>query len=295
MGIFRRMVVAIMGLSVVLVVLIGIMFARHSYKRSDQIDERDLKDFPVKKTNNSAQPLPEHVLCINLPYREDAWVEIQQQFKKHLLPPCERLIATVGHYLPPNLYLNTGVITNTFVKHLAQNPNHRGHLGALFSHKEAFSRMVEGRWNLTLIVEDDVVLSPTFRTDLMKRIGSLNLYDSEWDVLLLGFSCDVGGCQQCERNDNHKEPIATGIVRVGYAIGLWAYLVRDHTVAKKLHDENNLSWMLDHAMNNMGLKMYGCVPCIGCHPGTSRTSAWDYTQTTKTPNGRSQYTSDCTQ
>jgi GR25 family glycosyltransferase involved in LPS biosynthesis len=293
MGTFRRLIMAVMCLAVVLFVLTGVIFARNVHNRADKIDLRDLKEFPIDNTIVDTLSMPEHVVCINLPYREDAWEDVHKQFKKHLIS-CTRLIATIGHYLPPTLFKGKGVITDRLVNHLENNPNHRGHLGALFSHKEIYFQMIEGQWGMTLIVEDDVVLSDNFRQDMSDRIAALEKYDPLWEILLLGFSCDVGGCIQCEKNQKHITPVTKGIVKIGYFIGLWAYIVRDHVVAKRIHNVKH-DWMIDHAMNNMDLNIYGCIPSIGQHPGSSRISAWDYTHITRRPKGRTQYVSDCTQ
>jgi len=170
----------------------------------------------------------------------------------------EQVDATVGQYLSPKVL--EPILSAPLMKQMSIDPGFRAHIGMLLSHKECWWRMIQGERGITLVMQDDAMPCQNFAQSMHNLLT--NLDDLEWDLMLLGFSCDQRTCASCELNEPN-EKMRTGIIRVRYAVGVWGYLVRDHHVARKLHDQ----WPLDdYSFNQVpGLMVLGCVPPLISH------------------------------
>ena len=206
-------------------------------------------------------------ICISLPYRNKKF-----NFKKY--PFVELFSATKGKSLRVDTIPN-GMLTTSYKTHLLNTPNQMGHLGCTFSHVNAWKSVQEQ----TIILEDDVILDKDFSTLIHKKIDSVSNLDSNWDILLLGFSCSYDSYKKCHENDNGK--IVDGIVPVKIWMGLWGYVINGKKSARKILDHiYPLRWHIDHHLANLiqsnKIKVYGCIPNIAYHPGRTKVDSWDY-------------------
>jgi len=185
----------------------------------------------------------------------------------------------VGKELRANDY-SDAVLHPDFRKHFKSKPKHMGHLGCLFSHIGIYRMVVDQRWGMTIVLEDDAVLDAEFRTQLADRLARVSQVDPNWDLLLLGFSCDYKSYDKCHRNDGADIQMSF-IVPVSYFMGTWGYVIRNEDVAAKLLKHMfPVTWCIDHHLCNMiekkKLKVYGTLPSLAFHPGKWRMSSWGY-------------------
>lgn len=155
--------------------------------------------------------------------------------------------------------------------------DYRGHLGCTLSHLQ----VIDSVRATTVVLEDDVSFVQDFRPLLESTIVTLEKQDPEWDILLLGWSCNYNDHGHCMEND--VEPVVDGLTKVHYFFGGWAYMIRSKEVARRILDlfdpipfHIDLT-LADAAMHNK-LKVYGCVPTLVNHAGELRISSHDYTQ-----------------
>lgn len=218
-------------------------------------------------------------VCISLPYRKDKYKMVKDSFHKQGIQ-IEWSPGIVGkHMLPAEL--PNGFVTDRVRGHWSKNPQHLGHLGATLGHQKTWRDIVDFYHGVTFIGEDDVLIDKYFKNLLNERLLELNQYDPDWDILLLGFSCSYDSYDKCHKNDPFKEPIGKGLVKVGYFIGLWGYVINGKKSAEKiLQNVFPYDWMVDHHLNllieKQVIQVYGCVPNIAMHPGSYGCSSWNY-------------------
>lgn len=222
---------------------------------------------------------PWNIECISLPYRDNQFQHVRKQALKqnldiHKFPAVQGKLLDLDQFSDQQLHPKLR-------KWLIKRPDHMGHWGATLSHLGVYQKMVQDQQGLTMILEDDVTLCPNFATEVQHHLDKVEQLDPQWDLLLLGFSCDYAADRKlCSCNDGRKLQKDT-LLPIGYFIGMWAYMVRDHhTAAKILQQLPPMQSFIDHDMNRLGrkgaLKIYGCVPHLAFHPGTIRVSSLGY-------------------
>jgi GR25 family glycosyltransferase involved in LPS biosynthesis len=172
---------------------------------------------------------------------------------------------------------------------------HKGHLGATMSHFQLWHTLTqESRWEdvWILIVEDDALPCVDFDRQWTHMVKQLT---DEVEVVYLGWHCNYDDHQGCYENDTWVVPgenlKQVRLKPVGYAIGLWGYMIRGGRVARKLLSTMlPVSQPIDHAMMEVKnqIHMRCCVPPILLHPGTTRISSYRLDSTTDTHLYRSQ-------
>jgi GR25 family glycosyltransferase involved in LPS biosynthesis len=157
--------------------------------------------------------------------------------------------------------------------------DYRGHLGCTLAHLSVL-RSLHGP---AVIMEDDILLGPSFLKMFQTQYQALTELDPEWDIWLLGGCCRYNDHVLCQEND--QEPIwKPGLVRLRYFFGAWAYVIRSERVAQALLQEFEpvIPWHIDLTMAEAArqgrLRIYGSVPTLVDHPGWLRYSSFDYNQ-----------------
>jgi len=284
--------------------------------------EAEKCDKPMtSRTKQHRLNLPTYM--INLDYRYAAWQRAQTQWQPVLKRPLNRWRGVVG----PWLYQATHAfaphtVTSSFATYLQDHTHHIGHLGAALSHLNLWRHVAQTQSSAVLVLEDDVQPTAQLTSQLDHYLEQLNRRDDQWDVLLLGFSCETQLCKECGDNEGLANSLIGGITPVGYGIGLWAYVINGPRAAQLMLDHVlPLDWCVDHelaaqsAFRNRtqhrkvtprtphglnesvnvrlhhkpgAIRLYGCIPHLVPHPGTFTCSEWSYTA----HNPVSSYTSD---
>lgn len=164
--------------------------------------------------------------------------------------------------------------------------NYMGHLACSLTHVKILENAIHDHY--TLILEEDADIQHDFRKRLIHCVDALNKLDEEWDILLLGFSCDYKHHFYHKLNDQEPmHPVNNNgeeqyIARVHAWIGGWAMLYRPHVKEWLLPHLTPLNWHIDIAISDLArlgkIKAYGCLPPLVFHPGYLRLSSWDYEQ-----------------
>jgi GR25 family glycosyltransferase involved in LPS biosynthesis len=152
-----------------------------------------------------------------------------------------------------------------------------GHLGCSLTHL----RITRNLTRMTMVLEDDAILTPDFATRLDQQLSTLQTLDPDWDILLLGLTCQYNHSVHCHLNDGFK-PVH-GIVRIKYFFGGWAYVIHQRSTADKILKEfDPMPWHFDLTCADMArknrLKVYACIPVLVLHPGVLSVSSFQYTQ-----------------
>ena len=157
--------------------------------------------------------------------------------------------------------------------------DYRGHLGCTLSHLAVLKSITSP---LTVVLEDDVCPSENISPKITELIKAATRVEKDWELLLLGFSCDYKDHHFNRLND--VEPVYEGgVVRLHHWIGQWAYVVRDPTTAQRLFALlNPIPWHIDLALANLArtgrVMVLGAVPPLVNHPGHLRLSSFDTDQ-----------------
>lgn len=223
-----------------------------------------LYDIPPLNTQ-----IPIDYICVNLPHRRNKLEAIRNVFQTYGVE-IQAFDAVDGRNLNMDLY-NTSTLTASYSKRIKSNPEQKGHLGAAFSHLGVLQLIIDHQKNRTLVVEDDCVLGNDFITRLQEALVRMDLTDPTWDILQLGYSCSYDDCRLCHRNDEISVQEG-GIVKIGYSIGLFGYVVNGVKAAENIMNHVfPIDQHIDHHYQQMNLdgqiRMYGVIPNILFHPG----------------------------
>lgn len=215
--------------------------------------------------------------CINLPFRRGKY----EHMKKMLLKESIQLNffnGINGKELSVESY-HSDFLTPTYKLYLQTNPKQKGHLGATFSHLSMLQLIVDERLGQTVVFEDDCVIHKGFSNELFDCLERMELVDPDWDILQLGFSCSYDSYYKCHQNDDVT--IRAGkIIRLGYAIGLFGYVINGEKGATNLLKHMfPVSWHIDHHIQNLNnkgkIKAYATIPNIVFHPGKTEISSFN--------------------
>ena len=255
------------GLSVAL----GVYFARRP---------RGKKYYPVDR---ALRPGIVEYRCISLPYRRNKFERMEKMFAKQGLT-LKLFNAINGKDLHIERY-HERFLTKSYRNHFSKKPNHKGHLGATFSHLGMLQLICDEDLGVTAVFEDDCTICKDFESELLDCIQKVDLIDPDWDVLQLGFSCSYKSYGKCRQNDG-VEIQAGRIIRLGYGIGLFGYVVNGTKGAQNmLQNMFPINWHIDHwwqTLNTRGVvKLYATIPNIVFHPGTVEISSFN--EVYKTP------------
>lgn len=203
---------------------------------------------PISNTRGASL---DHTLCLSLPWKEEAWQQIQHACEVEGIP-CTRIYSTVGQYLIRDVFRAFPHVYSA--KMVDANPDWKGYMGTICSHKHAWQHMIEEKLGTTLIVEDDVTCVNLVKTTtvatlhkstvatLYKSIVTLTQKDPEWDVLLGNPSC----------------AFSNELVRLYFSRASMAcYVVRDALVAERLWNQWPITQRMDRSINELGLRIYG--------------------------------------
>jgi glycosyl transferase family 25 len=150
---------------------------------------------------------------------------------------AERAVAAIGRVLAP------------------------GEIGCALSHLRLYQRMMDENIEVALILEDDAVIHP----DTLAILTRWQEFPSDWELLLLQHSCDIGGplswwhCQSL-----------TPAYRIGRfarpTYGTVGYLIRQGAARKILARAYPVHAPSDHWTGGLletGIRLYGLEPpCI---------------------------------
>lgn len=224
--------------------------------------------------------LPVRTVCVTLPYRTEKYEVVERMLAGHGIK-AERFLGVVGKHLWPDDY-GDHILSDRFKKFVANKSSSIGHLGCTFSHTSIYRGLVDDQTSgSVLICEDDLTVDGDFALQLKDRLARVTKVDPSWDILLLGFSCSYGSYDKCHDND-HPEIMENCIMPVTRFMGTWAYVLRDGAaVSAKIMDSIwPQTWAIDHhltALTQQGtIKLYGCIPMIGHHPGEWEVSSVGY-------------------
>lgn len=223
--------------------------------------------------------MPDRVVCISLPYRQERRDALNEQLKRFGIA-AEPFLAVVGRRLRPEDY-DRKVLHPNFSSFIIRDQTRRGHLGATWSHTTVYQSMIDQHSGPTLIFEDDAYIHEDFREQLKDRMARVAKEDPDWDVLLLGFSCSYGSYHLCHENDLPKILGDGCLMNVKRFMGLWGYVINGRKAAQKIM--RNIfpqQWAIDHHLCNLQalgqISIYGCVPAISYHPGQTTVSSVGY-------------------
>lgn len=93
-------------------------------------------------------------------------------------------------------------------------PLKKGEIGCSLSHLNCWRHIVKTNVDTSLILEDDVIFSDGFTTELESTLDTLNNHDPNWDLLYVG--------REPLRSDEY---VCDGIVKPGYSFGTFAYMI----------------------------------------------------------------------
>lgn len=189
----------------------------------------------------------------------------------------------VGKDLHVDRY-HSGFLTSNYRRHFEHNPKQKGHLGATFSHLSVLQSIIDDQLGRTVVVEDDCVLAKGFHEQVQDRIRQVEMVDPDWDILQLGFSCSYDSYSKCHQNDQVQIQ-AGNIIKLGYAIGLFGYVVNGEKGAQNiLQNIFPISWHIDHHLQDLNtkgrIKLFGTIPNIVFHPGKVEISSFNETYNT---------------
>lgn len=214
-------------------------------------------------------------VCINLHHRYDKYEKIKNTFSDSDI--------TINFFQGVqsdniNVEFIKDLFDPSYISFLKKNPRHMGHIGATLSHLNVFQHIIDQQLDITIILEDDVVIATDFEKNILNMISQTTQLDKSWDILYLGFSCSYNDCTHCHKND-HKL-IKKNIFHIGYAIGLYGYIINGTRSAKKILDNifpisNHIDHQIMQLQNNNVIRCYGCVPNIAFHPGKYQISSFD--------------------
>ena len=237
-----------------------------------------------------ATSVDQNYLCINLPTRRHKYARMKRDLAAQNIDVAV-FDGTNGRELNVALY-GLDLLTSSYKKHLQENPKQMGHLGATFSHVGVLQKISDERWGRTVVFEDDCVVHEHFDRDLQHCLEKLDALNTEWDILQLGFSCSYDSYTKCHLNDGVE--IQSGcLVKLGYAIGLFGYVVNGVKAAQNiLKHVFPISWHIDHFYQQLNqsnkIQLYATIPNLVFHPGKLEISSFN--ETYDTPVGR--YVSD---
>lgn len=137
----------------------------------------------------------------------------------------------------------------------------RGHFGAFVAHRLAWKHAQSG---IAIILENDIEpLEPEKIEEIYDKIHHVSILDRNWDILLLGFSCDKNWSNECNIT---PQIMNKGIAKIDRFSGMWAYCIRDPQKLLELTKENN-KYLIEQTLSQCNLRIYGCIPNIVKHPG----------------------------
>ena len=278
------MIVNFVLIMFIVLVVAGVCFLSkfHSQRQRRQQQTSDLMNATnrFKLIYQPVSPqLPTEMLfyCINLSFRPEKFARVQNMFSKQGLEL--RLFEAIhGQNLRLDLF-DDRFLNKWYKQFLQKNKNQRGHLGCTFSHLGLLQLIVDCDLGQTCIVEDDILIESNFKSQLEDVVQRMNNVDPNWDILHLGFSCNYQDYVRCHENDN-IELQAQKIAKLGYAIGLFGYVVNGARGARNiLNNVFPISWHIDHFLSNLNqqhrINMYGAIPNIVFHPGTTKISSFN--------------------
>jgi GR25 family glycosyltransferase involved in LPS biosynthesis len=221
--------------------------------------------------------------CISLPFRRHKFERMKKMLNKEDID-LKVFDGISGRELHVERY-HSDFITSGYKKHLQNNPKQKGHLGATFSHVGVLQLISDDKLGRTVVFEDDCIIKDGFRKELLDCIQRIDVVEPNWDILQLGFSCSYESYHKCRQNDNIE--IQSGkIIKLGYAIGLFGYVVNGERSAQKLlKNMFPISWHIDHHWQNLNaknkIKLYATIPNLVFHPGKVEISSFNQTYVNK--------------
>ena len=177
----------------------------------------------------------EKIYYINLDFRTDRRIHIENEIKKlNFNGPIERINAANGKNLdltliPSNLFTEIAIESTTNKNDLYNTSTMtKGGMGVAISHKWIYEKILCGKENYSLILEDDM----TFDDNFMEKIQDIFKKIKYFDILYLGYHVKI---------DSH---VGTEFDIPGKIWGLFGYIINKKT-AKKLVDLYPISNQID--------------------------------------------------
>ena len=170
---------------------------------------------------------------------------------------------------------------NTAYKENIINDKYKlGSLGATFSHISLYREILENGYKNMLILEDDVVLDKNLFQKLPNMLDSL---PKDWDIFILGFSCEYKHDKRCKVNDSVIK-IYKDIYKINYFYGAYAYILSFKGAEKIINNIYPIWWhidtMLSYLIQKGILNVYATIPNLIFHPGRFEISSFNYVMDT---------------
>lgn len=122
----------------------------------------------------------------------------------------------------------------------------KGTVGCYMSHRRAWKKIAQlpVPKDVAVILEDDVMFVPNFKSRLRVLLEELDAFDASWDVLYLGMTRPSG---YPVRKGSTLRRTRTGLH--GHNSGCFAYVIRQKSAKKLLNScTSNIEYMIDHCV-----------------------------------------------
>jgi len=197
-----------------------------SVKSEPIIPDPIFKRFLPQPTTKGKVGLDE-IYMINLDRRPDRKQRMDYNFH-HLGLDYRHFAAVDGRVLGPEYLLEEGInMLPGFSEPYHGRPLKMGEVGCFMSHYNLWKDIVEKKYDMVLIFEDDIRFEPFFISKLENLLKELRLRRDDWDLVFLGR----------KRSKNAEEPWAEGsdqLVQVGYTYWTLAYILSGEGARKLL-------------------------------------------------------------
>ena len=137
------------------------------------------KSEKIENFENDRDHIPIYV--INLDQNKDRWGSITTEAKKQNIN-LKRFPAYFGKNLDEKKLIKDGIL---FKNHMLL----KGQLGCAYSHYKLIKDKIEGKKQIILVLEDDIVIQKNFKNRLSEILSDL---PEKWDLIFLG-GCNVKG------------------------------------------------------------------------------------------------------
>jgi len=207
---------------------------------SDFINLQNIYNNPdglyIKKTK-----INDELLCLNLEFRYDRRENMKKQFDKFNLK-YNFFNAIYGKDVEP---------TEDIIKLFKNNDffSREGVIGCALSHKKIWENLLDEKLKeYYIILEDDVILHPKFKTYLNEI--QLKLHEMEWDVFFMGYSL-FNDKKYLYNPDDKNEDITIEISKldmINYIGGFYGYMISKSGATKilKYIEENGIKHGIDY-------------------------------------------------
>lgn len=170
---------------------------------------------------------------------------------------------------------------NTIYKENIINDKYKlGNLGCTISHLNLYREILENGYKHMLILEDDVVIDKKLFNKLPNILESL---PKNWDICILGFSCQFKHDKRCKSNDSAIK-INNDIYKINYFYGTYAYILSFKGAEKIINNIYPIWWhidtMLSYLIKKGILNVYATIPNLVFHPGKFEISSFNYVMDT---------------